>query len=120
MGAADVLVDTAWVAAHLDDPRVRVLQADEDALLYDAGHIPGAGRLRWDVDLQAPQSRDVLDPAAFAALLGRLGVGPATTVVLYGDRLNGWAAYAYWVLRYRGHADVRLMDGGHARWAREG
>jgi thiosulfate/3-mercaptopyruvate sulfurtransferase len=120
MGAANVLVDTAWVAAHLDDPQVRLLQADEDALLYDAGHIPGAGRLRWDVDLQAPHSRDVLDPAAFVALMGRLGIGPATTVVLYGDRLNGWATYAYWVLRYRGHADVRLMDGGHARWAREG
>ncbi len=119
MGAG-VLVDTEWVAAHLDDPAVRLVQVDEDALLYDVGHIPGAARLRWDADLQATGSRDVLDADACAALLGGLGVGPATTVVLYGDRSNGWATYAHWVLRYRGHADVRLLDGGHAAWAREG
>jgi thiosulfate/3-mercaptopyruvate sulfurtransferase len=115
-----MLVEPQWLTAHRDDPRVRVLEAAEDPLLYQAGHIPGAGCLRWEVDLQSETSRDLLSGPAFAVLMGRLGISRDTTVVLYGDRLNGWAFYAYWVLRYWGHRDVRVLDGGHARWQREG
>jgi len=114
-----VLVDTAWVADHREDPRVRLIQADEDGLLYGLGHIPGAARLQWDTDLQSRGSRDLLGASEFAELMSRLGVSPDTTVVLYGDKMNGWATYAFWVLRYWSHPDVRLLDGGHAAWARE-
>lgn len=113
------LVTTAWVAEHLEDPVVRLIQADQDELLYGLGHIPGATHLRWDTALQSPSMRDVLDEPAFARLMGGLGISPDTTCVLYGDSMNGWAAYAAWVLRFCGHRDVRLMDGGHAVWARE-
>lgn len=114
------LVDTTWVAAHLQDPSVRLLESNEDLLLYRMGHLPGAAEVWWDSDLQATTSRDVLDAAAFAHLMERLGIARKTTVVLYGDRLNGWAAYAFWVLRYYGHPEVRLMDGGRERWINEG
>lgn len=119
MAGDDVLVSTAWAAAHLDDRRVRFLQVDDDELLYDTGHLPGAQPLRWDRDLQATWSRDVAETTALCATLGRLGLGPDTTVVVYGDRSNLWAAYAWWALRLRGHRDVRLMDGGWGRWAAE-
>lgn len=119
MTEEDVLVSTEWVAAHLDDPTVSLLQVDDDELLYSTGHLPDAQPLRWDRELQATWSRDVTEAVALWATLGRLGVGPDTTVVVYGDRSNLWAAYAWWALRLRGHRDVRLMDGGWARWAAE-
>ncbi len=119
MAEDEVVVSTSWAAAHLDDPHVRFLQVDDDELLYASGHLPGAHPLRWDRDLQASWSRDVVEPAVLGAILGRLGVGADTTVVVYGDRSNLWAAYAWWALRLRGHGDVRLMDGGWARWATE-
>ncbi|MFT4038957.1 MAG: sulfurtransferase, partial [Thermomicrobiales bacterium] len=116
----DVLVSTDWVAEHLDDPSVRLVESDEDVLLYDLGHIPGAVNIDWHVDLQNPVERDFLDKAAFEALLGKHGIGNDTTVVFYGDRNNWYATYAYWLFRYFGHKDVRVMNGGRAKWEAEG
>lgn len=114
------LASPGWVAAHLEDPDVRLLQVDEDELLYLVAHLPGALPLRWDADLQAPERRDVIGAEDFAGLMGRLGITPTTTVVVYGDQRNLWASYAAWVLRLWGHGDVRLLDGGHAGWAGAG
>jgi len=116
----DVLVSTGWVAEHLDDPNVRIVESDEDVLLYDLGHIPGAVNIDWHVDLQDPVERDFLNKAAFEALLGKHGIGNDTTVVFYGDRNNWYATYAYWLFRYFGHRDVRVMNGGRAKWEAEG
>ncbi len=115
-----VLVSTDWVAEHLSDPKVRIVESDEDVLLYDLGHIPGAVTIDWHVDLQNPVERDFLDKAGFEALLSKHGIGNDTTVVLYGDRNNWYATYAYWLFRYFGHADVRVMNGGRAKWEAEG
>lgn len=119
MTESEVVVPTAWVAAHLDDPSVFPLQVDDDELLYASGHLPGAQPIGWDSDLQAHGSRDIVEPAELSATLGRLGATPDDTIVVYGDRSNLWAAYAWWALRLRGHPDVRLMDGGWTRWAAE-
>jgi thiosulfate/3-mercaptopyruvate sulfurtransferase len=114
------LVDPQWLQDHLDDPSVRVVQVDEDEMLYELGHIPGALWLQWDVDFCRQDSRDVVGAKGFADAMSRLGVEPATTVVVYGDQGGLWAAYVYWVLRYWGHGDVRLLDGGHGAWTSEG
>lgn len=114
------LTDTDWVARHLGNVDVRVVQVDEDPLLYELGHLPGAVMLSWDHDLQACDSRDLVGADDFAAVMGRLGVRRDSTVILYGDKMNGWATYAYWALKYWGHPDVRIMDGGHQKWSREG
>ena len=116
----DVLVSTDWVAEHLDDPNVRIVESDEDVLLYDMGHVPGAINLDWHTDLQNQVERDFLDKAGFEALLGKNGVGNDTTVVFYGDRNNWYATYAYWLFKYFGHPDVRVMNGGRAKWEAEG
>ena len=116
----DVLVSTEWVAEHLDDPNVRIVESDEDVLLYDLGHIPGAINIDWHTDLQDPVERDFLDKAGFEALLGKHGIGNDTTVVFYGDRNNWYATYAYWLFKYFGHPDVRVMNGGRAKWEAEG
>jgi thiosulfate/3-mercaptopyruvate sulfurtransferase len=116
----EVLVSTDWVAEHLDDPNVRVVESDEDVLLYDMGHVPGAINLDWHTDLQDQVKRDFLDKAGFEALLGKNGIGNDTTVVFYGDRNNWYATYAYWLFKYFGHADARVMDGGRAKWEAEG
>jgi thiosulfate/3-mercaptopyruvate sulfurtransferase len=116
----DALVSTAWVAEHLDDPSVRIVESDEDVLLYDTGHIPGAVKVDWHTDLQAPLERDYLDAASFAALMRARGISPDTTVVFYGDRNNWWATYALWVFRLFGHDRVRIMDGGRKKWEDEG
>lgn len=115
-----VLVSTDWVAEHLSDPQVRIVESDEDVLLYDLGHIPGAVNIDWHVDLQNPIERDFLDKAGFEALLSKHGIGNDTTVVFYGDRNNWYATYAYWLFRYFGHADARVMNGGRAKWEAEG
>ena len=115
-----VLVSTEWVAEHLSDPQVRIVESDEDVLLYDLGHIPGAVNIDWHVDLQNPVERDFLDKAGFEALLSKHGIGNDTTVVFYGDRNNWYATYAYWLFRYFGHADARVMNGGRAKWEAEG
>jgi thiosulfate/3-mercaptopyruvate sulfurtransferase len=114
------LVSTAWVAEHIDDPSVVVVESDEDVLLYDTGHIPGAVKIDWHTDLNHPVVRDYLDPKAFAELLSKKGIGPDHTVVFYGDNFNWWAAYALWVFQLFGHPDTRLMDGGRKKWIAEG
>ena len=115
-----VLVSTDWVAEHLDDPNVRTVESDEDVLLYDMGHIPGAVKIDWHVDLQNPVERDFLDKAGFEDLMRRNGIGNDTTVVFYGDRNNWYATYAYWLFKYFGHRDARVMNGGRAKWEAEG
>jgi thiosulfate/3-mercaptopyruvate sulfurtransferase len=114
------LVSTDWLAEHLDDPDVAVVESDEDVLLYETGHIPGAVKIDWHLDLNDPVTRDYIDGERFAALLGGHGIGRDTTVVLYGDKSNWWAAYALWVFTLFGHEDVRLLDGGRAKWLAEG
>lgn len=113
------LVSTDWLAQHLDDPDVVVVESDEDVLLYDMGHIPGAVKIDWVADLNDPLIRDYLDPESFATLLSARGIGPKTTVVFYGDNFNWWAAYALWVFSLFGHGDTRLLDGGRAKWIAE-
>lgn len=115
-----VLVSTGWVADHLEDPMVRIVESNEDPLVYPSGHIPGAVEVDWTRDLNDPLRRDYIGSRAFAGLLGRLGISPSTTVVFYGDRNNWWAAYAYWVFQLFGHTTARLMDGGRLKWEREG
>jgi thiosulfate/3-mercaptopyruvate sulfurtransferase len=112
----DVLVTTQWVADHLEDPNVRIVESDEDILLYDIGHIPGAVKLDWHTDLQAPVERDFIDKAGFEQLMSRAGISNATTVVFYGDRNNWYACYTFWLFKYYGHEDCRIMDGGRAKW----
>ncbi|HEU5358420.1 MAG TPA: sulfurtransferase [Gemmatimonadales bacterium] len=116
----EVLVDTVWVADHLMDPTVRLVESNEDLLLYDTGHIPGAVKLDWLTDLNDPTVRDYVDRAALQRFLRGIGVSADTTVVLYGDKNNWWATYAFWVLRLFGLERLRILDGGRARWAEEG
>jgi len=113
------LVSTAWVAEHLDDPSVVVVESDEDVLLYDLGHIPGAVKIDWHTDLNDPLVRDYLSAERFARLLSEKGIGRDHTVVFYGDNFNWWAAYALWVFDLFGHPDTRLMDGGRQKWLAE-
>ena len=114
------LVTTDWLATHLGDPGLVVVESDEDVLLYDTGHIPGAVKVDWHLDLNDPVSRDYIDSAGFADLMARKGISRETTVVVYGDKSNWWAAYALWVFSLFGHDDVRLLDGGRAKWTAEG
>jgi thiosulfate/3-mercaptopyruvate sulfurtransferase len=114
------LVTTAWLAEHLGDPGLVVVESDEDVLLYETGHIPGAVKIDWHTDLNDPVTRDYIDGAAFAELVGSKGIGRDSTVVIYGDKNNWWAAYALWVFTLFGHEDVRLLDGGRAAWEAEG
>ena len=116
----DVLVTTQWVEDHLDDPKVRIVESDEDILLYEIGHIPGAIALDWHTDLQNPVERDFVDKAGFEALMSRSGISNDTTVIFYGDRNNWYACYTFWLFKYFGHADARVMDGGRAKWEAEG
>jgi thiosulfate/3-mercaptopyruvate sulfurtransferase len=115
----DVLVSTEWVAAHLTDPAVRLLESDEDLLLYDTGHVPGALKLDWVEDLNDPVVRDYVDREAMERLLREKGVNPDTRIVLYGDKNNWWATYAFWVLRLFGVERLAVMDGGRQRWLDE-
>ncbi len=116
----ETLVDTQWVADHLNDPRVRIVEADEDPLLYEIGHIENAAKLDWHVDVQDPVTRDFVNKAAFEALMSRYGITPDTTIVLYGDKNNWYAAYSFWLFRMYGHRDLRLMNGGRTKWEAEG
>jgi thiosulfate/3-mercaptopyruvate sulfurtransferase len=115
-----VLVSTEWVAEHLDDPKVRFVESDEDVLLYDIGHIPGAVKLDWHTDLQNQVRRDFIDKLEFEKLVSSVGISNDTTVVFYGDRNNWYATYAFWLFKYYGHEDCRIMNGGRARWEAEG
>ena len=114
------LVSTEWVAGHLEDPAVRLVESDEDVLLYEVGHIPGAVKIDWHTDLQHPLNRDYLDEESFARLMRERGISPETTVIFYGDKNNWWATYALWVFRLFGHERVKVMDGGRKKWEDEG
>lgn len=115
----DVLVSTEWVAEHLDDSAVRIIESNEDPLLYTAGHIPGAVEVDWATDLNDPLRRDYLDRANFEALMARIGVTPDTLLVFYGDKNNWWATYAFWVFQLFGHTNAKVMDGGRIKWEQE-
>lgn len=120
------LVTTEWLAdqvaaGNIGGPDgIALLESDEDVLLYETGHIPGALKIDWHVDLNDPVTRDYVDGARFAEVMGARGIGRDTTVVIYGDKSNWWAAYALWVFSLFGHEDVRLLDGGRAKWVAEG
>ncbi|WP_298590691.1 sulfurtransferase [uncultured Kocuria sp.] len=114
------LVSTQWVAEHRDDPGVVVVESDEDVLLYETGHVPGAVKIDWHTDLNRPDTRDYVDAEEFAELMARKGISRDTTIVVYGDKSNWWAAYALWVFELFGHPDVRLMNGGRDKWVAEG
>lgn len=116
----DRLVSTAWVADHIGDPDVVIVESDEDVLLYETGHIPSAVKVDWHTELNDPVTRDYVDGEGFAALMSAKGIKRTDTVVIYGDKNNWWAAYALWVFALFGHEDVRLLDGGRALWVAEG
>jgi thiosulfate/3-mercaptopyruvate sulfurtransferase len=116
----DALVSTDWVAQHLNDPKVRLIESNEDVLLYDTGHIPGAVKVDWELDLNDPVVRDYIDREAFQALMRRLGIEKETTLVFYGDKSNWWATYALWVFHLFGHTNTKIMDGGRQKWVSEG
>jgi len=115
----EYLVETDWVAAHLKDASVRVIESDEDPLLYAMGHIPGAVQVDWFTTLQHPLRRDFLSKEQFETTLSSLGIGNDTTVVFYGDKSNWFACYALWLFQYYGHEKVRIMNGGRAKWELE-
>jgi thiosulfate/3-mercaptopyruvate sulfurtransferase len=116
----DVLVETDWVAAHLDDPNIRLVESDEDVLLYEIGHIPGAVKLDWHTDQQSQLIRDFVTKEEFEQLMSARGIANDTTVIFYGDRNNWYAAYTYWLFKMYGHQDCRIMNGGRAKWEAEG
>jgi thiosulfate/3-mercaptopyruvate sulfurtransferase len=114
------LVETDWLAEHLSDPGIRIIEVDEDTTAYERSHIPGAVGWNWSTDLHAPVGRDYVDQAGLSSLLQRVGVGADTTIVLYGGNNNWFAAYAYWLLRYLGFDRVVLLNGGRKKWELEG
>lgn len=114
------LVSTDWVEEHKDDANVRIVESNEDILVYETGHIPGAVKIDWHTDLQDVTVRDYVAPEQFAALCERLSITPETTVVFYGDKNNWWAAYAMWAFEMFGHTNCRLMNGGRKKWQSEG
>jgi thiosulfate/3-mercaptopyruvate sulfurtransferase len=118
--AKPVLVTTEWLAGHLNDDNIVVAEVDENPDLYDEGHVPGAIKLHWRDDLQDPVERDLVDKAAFERLMGDRGISNDSTLVLYGDKNNWFATYAYWYLKIYGHRDVRILDGGRQKWLDEG
>jgi thiosulfate/3-mercaptopyruvate sulfurtransferase len=116
----DALVSTDWVAQHLEDPEIRIVESNEDPLLYASGHLPGAVEVDWTRDLNDPVKRDYLGRTGFEKLMRRIGAGKDTTVIFYGDRNNWWATYALWVFRLFGHDRAKVMDGGRIKWVKEG
>lgn len=115
----EYLVETDWVAQHLNDPRVRTVESDEDYLLYETGHIPGAVKVDWFTTLQDPLRRDFLSKEAFERLCSSLGITNDMTIVFYGDKSNWFATYAFWLFRYYGHENLKIMNGGRAKWVQE-
>jgi thiosulfate/3-mercaptopyruvate sulfurtransferase len=116
----EVVVSTDWVSGHLSDPKVKIVESDEDVLLYEVGHIEGAVKIDWQTDLQDQVVRDYVDKAKFEKLLSEKGIANDTTVVFYGDKNNWWACYAYWVFKLFGHEKALVMDGGRQKWVEEG
>ena len=115
----DVLVETDWLEQHLDDPKVRVIEVDEDTSAYEKGHIKNSVGWNWNTDLHAAVGRDYVDQEGLSTLLQQAGVGGDTTVVLYGGNNNWFAAYAYWILKLRGFDNVKLLNGGRKKWELE-
>ena len=115
----EYLVETQWVAEHLDDPDVRIIESDEDPLLYRMGHVPGAVQVDWFTTLQHPVRRDFLTKEQFEAFCAQAGISNDTTLVFYGDKSNWFACYALWVFEYYGHKNVKIMNGGRAKWEQE-
>ncbi len=116
----EVLVTTDWVAQHKEDPAYRIVEVDVDTKAYEEGHIPGAIGWNWQSQLQDPVKRDVIQKSDFEKLMGDSGISNDTTVIVYGDNNNWFAAYAFWLLNYYGHKNVRIMDGGRQKWIQEG
>ncbi|MFE0426378.1 rhodanese-like domain-containing protein, partial [Streptomyces sp. NPDC058953] len=116
MSRSDVLVDADWVEAHIEDPKVAIVEVDEDTSAYDKNHIRNAIRIDWTKDLQDPVRRDFIDQDGFERLLSAKGIANDTTVVLYGGNNNWFASYAYWYFKLYGHEDVKLLDGGRKKW----
>jgi thiosulfate/3-mercaptopyruvate sulfurtransferase len=116
----EILVETSWVAEHLQDPDVRVVESDEDYLLYETGHVPGAVKIDWFTTLQHPLRRDFLTKEAFEKMCSEAGISNDTTVVFYGDKSNWFATYSLWVFNYYGHLKTKIMNGGRLKWEKEG
>src|SRR5437773_4194997 len=116
----DVLVSTDWVEEHRNDPKVRLVESNEDVLLYETGHSPGAVKVDWVTDLNDPLVRDYVGRERFERLLRAKGINNDTTIVFYGDKNNWWATYAFWVFRLFGLENLKILDGGRLRWAEEG
>ena len=116
----DVLVSTDWVAQHKNDAGVRLIEVNEDILLYETGHIEGAVKVDWQGDFWTPVMREFISPDELSAFLGSLGLKEGDTLILYGDKSNWWAAYAYWFLTYSGVQNLKLMNGGRQKWVAEG
>ncbi|PJF48492.1 MAG: sulfurtransferase [Chloroflexi bacterium] len=116
----EALVSTDWLAEHLNDPNVRIVESNEDPLLYDTGHIPGAIKIDWTTDLNDPLKRDYLDSARFAELMSSKGIANDSFVVFYGDKNNWWATYAFWVFQLFGHTKAAILNGGRKKWIDEG
>jgi len=115
----EVLVETEWVAHHLADPKVRIVESNEDYLLYDTGHIPGAVKVDWFTTLQDTVRREFIDQPAFEKLCSKLGIDRSTIVVFYGDRNNWFACYAFWLFKYYGHPECKILNGGRMKWLKE-
>ncbi|GHO55265.1 sulfurtransferase [Ktedonobacter robiniae] len=115
----EVLVETSWVAEHLEDGSIRIIEADEDVLLYEIGHIPGAVKLDWHVDVQDRLSRDFVDQQEFERLMSRWGITNDTMIVLYGDKNNWYACYSFWLFSMYGHTKMKIMNGGRTKWEAE-
>lgn len=118
-GHSDSLVEADWLQERLGDPDIRVVESNDDVLLYDTGHIPGAVHINWGTDLQDAVIRDCIGPKAFAELCEFNGISPETTCIFYGDRANWWACYALWAFRLFGHDKVKILNGGREKWIRE-
>jgi thiosulfate/3-mercaptopyruvate sulfurtransferase len=116
----EALVSTEWLAERLDDPAIRIIESDEDVLLYDMGHIPNAQKVDWHADLNDPVVRDYVSREQFQRLLRAKGIDESTTVVFYGDKNNWWATYAFWVFQLFGFTNARILDGGRTKWEQEG
>lgn len=116
----DVLVTTDWVAQNLNNPKIRIVESNEDQLLYKSGHIPNAVEIDWTKDLNDQIKRDYLDKAQFEQMCNRFGISNDTTVIFYGDKNNWWACYAFWIFQLFGHTNAKIMDGGSLKWSKEG
>ena len=116
----EALVETDWLEKHLKDKDIRIVESNEDILLYDTGHIPGAVHIDWRADLQDPVIRDYISPEKFAELCSKNGITPETTCIFYGDKANWWSCYALWAFRLFGHEKVKILNGGRDKWKADG